>query len=217
MTDWYVIDLGTISYKKGLELQQEYWQKAVDGDDHYILLLEHTPVITLGRRTEPEHLLLNEEELKVQGIDLYKVNRGGSATYHAPGQLVGYIICKSSRFGGIHELVTRVLNSIQQVISDFEINCVIDPENPGIWTNSDTPRKLAAVGMQNKHGYTLHGFAINVHLPLTGFSAIVPCGLTLPVSTMSIELGKIIRIEDVKTKTRKILLQELTKKVKKNI
>ena len=86
---------------------------------------------------------------------------------------------------------------------------VIDEENPGIWTRSEIPRKLAAVGLSNRDGVTKHGFAINIDLPLTGFTAIVPCGLTLPVSTMAIETGEKIPIGEVKEKITQILKEEL--------
>ncbi|MFV2015093.1 MAG: lipoyl(octanoyl) transferase LipB [Candidatus Heimdallarchaeota archaeon] len=151
--------------------------------------MQHEAVITLGRRTNPAHLLVSETELKQKGIDLIRVDRGGSATYHGPGQLVGYVIAKSSRFGGIHNLISSILQIINKVLQDLSVDSCINYDNPGIWTNSIPPRKLSAVGMSNKHGYTMHGFAINVDLPLTGFTAIVPCGLTLPVSTLAIETG----------------------------
>lgn len=195
--DWEIIYPGLIDYATGLELQEKYWNAVKNGGKFILLLLEHQPVITLGRRTDPSHLLLSETELKERGIELFHANRGGSATYHGPGQLVGYIICKSSRYGGIHSVVERALKSINRVMNNFEIKSYIDYENPGVWTNTEPPRKLAAVGMSNKDGYTMHGFAINVDLPLTGFSAIVPCGLTLPVSTMSIEIGKRIDLSQV--------------------
>lgn len=195
---WDVHDLGLIPYADALEIQTSSWDDVKNGRDHKIYLLEHPDVITLGRRTKEEHLLMTKEELAKANIELFRVDRGGSATYHGPGQLVGYVICKSNRVGGIHELVARILSSIELVMGDFGISCVVDAENPGIWTRSEVPRKLAAVGLSNKDGVTKHGFAINVDLPLTGFSAIVPCGLTLPVSTMSIEKGVNIPLVEVK-------------------
>lgn len=213
MVEWQVHEFDIINYQKGLDLQMKFWKDAQKEKIHHLMLLEHEPVITLGRRTKPDHIIMDEEEIRRNGIDVFKVERGGSATYHGPGQLVGYIICKSSRLGGIHDVVSRVLNAVKQIIENFGVEVDVDHDNPGVWTISKTPRKLAAVGMQNKLGYTLHGFAINVNLPLTGFQAIVPCGLTLPVSTMSIESGKIIDIKAVKSVAKDILLSELGKKV----
>jgi len=205
---WQIIDLKRISYAEALELQQQTWNAVQEGGDHVLYLLEHNPVITMGRRTDPEHLLRSRSELKEDGIELFKVDRGGSATYHGPGQLVGYVICKSSRMGGIHTLVKRILNIITETIQSFGVPATIDEDNPGVWTETEVPRKLAAVGMSNTHGITMHGFAINVDLPLSGFSAIVPCGLTLPVTTMAIETGKHLQVDDVKTRLIEILKED---------
>ena len=141
--------------------------------------------------------------------ELFRVNRGGSATYHGPGQLIGYLICKSNRYGGIHSLVTIILNTIHEVISSFGIKAKIDTENPGVWTDTEPPRKLSAVGMSNKDGYSMHGFAINVDLPLTGFSTIVPCGLKLPVSTLAIETGRRLQISTIEELIKNKLLENL--------
>jgi lipoate-protein ligase B len=197
---WKIHHFDRIDYRDALDLQYTYNQRVQEGDDHYLMLLEHNPVITLGRRTETKHLLWTEDEIKKQGIDLFRVNRGGSATYHGPGQLVGYVICKSSRVGGIHELVSKLLQMLSRTINEFGISNKIDHENPGIWTDTDPPRKLAAIGMSNKKGYTLHGFAVNIDMLLTGFTAIVPCGLTLPISTLAIEGNLDITVDQFKNK-----------------
>lgn len=206
---WVIHNYDRLEYSKALEYQYQFWDEVAKNGNHHLMLLEHDPVITLGRRTDPEHLLLSKEELKDRGVSLYKIERGGSATYHGPGQLVGYIICKSTRFGGIHNLVKSILESIVGTLDYFGIQAHIDEENPGVWTLTDPPRKLAAVGMQNKNNITLHGFALNVDLPLTGFSYIVPCGLQLPVSTMAIETGKRMSVSDVK----EIIIEKLISKL----
>ena len=206
---WIVKHLDIIKYQDALKIQKELHDKAKTSDEHYLLLLQHYPVITLGRRTDISHILLSEKELEERQIELYKVNRGGSATYHGPGQLIGYVICKSNSFGGIHSLVTIILKTIHEIISSFGIKVKIDYENPGVWTDTEPPRKLSAVGMSNKDGYSMHGFAINVDLPLTGFSTIVPCGLKLPVSTLAIETGKRLQISLVEDLIKKQLLKNL--------
>jgi lipoyl(octanoyl) transferase len=207
---WEVEDLGLIPYGEALEIQEQSWKNVKEGANHKIYLLEHPNVITLGRRTEDEHLLMTPEELQENNIELFKVDRGGSATFHGPGQLVGYLICKSNRVGGIHDLVARILRSVSELMNSYGIDADIDEENPGIWTKSEIPRKLAAVGLSNRDGVTKHGFAINIDLPLTGFTAIVPCGLALPVSTMAIETGRRITVEEVKSKITKILRTQLS-------
>ena len=195
---WTIEYHDLMNYGEALELQKTRRDEVMNGGNHHLILLQHPSVITLGRRTDPNHLVWSESEIRAAGIDLHRVDRGGSATYHGPGQLVGYIICKSSRMGGIHHLVSSILGIINNTMHQFGIETTIDEENPGIWTETEVPRKLAAVGMSNTKGYTMHGFAMNVDLPLTGFSAIVPCGLTLPVSTMAIETGRRFSVDEVK-------------------
>lgn len=189
---------GQQKYEDMLERQLNTHQKVLNKTSPpTFFLLEHEPVITLGRRTDPEHLLVSKETLVEQKIDLHKINRGGSATYHGPGQLVGYIIARVSKYGGTHELVTRVLNLVAASIEAFGVKCRIDQDNPGVWTIDDHPRKIAAVGMQIKEGVSLHGFAINVDLSLIPYTYIVPCGLNLPITTLSIESNTDIQISAV--------------------
>lgn len=118
-----------------------------------------------------------------------------------------------NRVGGIHELVARILQSIQNTLQEWGISCEIDSDNPGIWTQSEVPRKLAAVGLSNRDGYTMHGFAINVDLPLSGFSTIVPCGLSLPVTTMAIETGNQLSVDEVKKRIIHHLKTELSRAI----
>ncbi len=206
---WTVQHFDLLMYQDALNIQREFHDRVKKGEGHFLMLLQHYPVITLGRRTDVSHLLLSEDELRERGIALYRVNRGGSATYHGPGQLVGYVICKSSRYGGIHSLVSIILRTIHEVISSFGIKAKIDFDNPGVWTDTEPQRKLSAVGMSNKEGFTMHGFAINVDLPLTGFSAIVPCGLQLPVSTLAIETGERIKVATVEDLVKTELIENL--------
>ncbi|MHA2402762.1 MAG: lipoyl(octanoyl) transferase LipB [Candidatus Kariarchaeaceae archaeon] len=210
-TQWQIQEYEIIDYQKGLTIQESYKEDVIRNNSQNILLLEHEPVITLGRRTDPSHVLLTETELKQRGIALYKVDRGGSATYHGPGQLVGYIIAKANRFGGIHAIVTSLLKALQHCISDLGIMCSVDYENPGIWTTTTPEKKLAAVGMQVKDGVTQHGFAINIDLPLGPFGMIVPCGLSLPVSTLAIELGERMNVGKFREKIIPYLISHLSR------
>lgn len=199
MADFEIIELaGEIPYREGLEIQMKHWKEVGKGGNSRILFLEHTPTITLGRRTNPDHLLYSQEEYKKRGIEVVKVDRGGSVTYHGPGQLVGYIITRVARHGGTHNLVTKTMQMLEQSIVQLGIEAQKNEEFPGIWTTTQPPKKLAAIGMQIKAGTSLHGFAVNVNLELEPFSMIVPCGLPEPVSTLSIELKRRVSIEEVK-------------------
>ncbi len=202
-----VENLGIMDYSSALLYQEKCWERVKAGSNDYLLFLQHNPVITLGRRTDPSHVHYAEDELLEKGIELFKVDRGGSATYHGPGQLIGYMISKVSRFGGIHRLVSLILESLEKSITKLGISCFADHKNPGIWTKSENPKKLAAVGMHVKEGITLHGFAVNVDMSLAGFSTILPCGLNQPVSTLSIELEKSVNIDDFRDIISNILLR----------
>ena len=201
---WNILEFSTIRYNEALKIQENLWKRAIQTGEHFLMLLEHFPVVTMGRRTKSEDILVSKDDFKAQGIDLVKINRGGSATYHGPGQLVGYLICKPSRFGGIYRLVNQVLEAIAATISSYGIDVKIDVDNPGVWTNSLPPKKLSAVGMSTSLGYTMHGFAINVDMQLTGFHTIIPCGLDLPVTTINQQINKPISMEKLK-EARKVI------------
>lgn len=145
-----------------------------------LLLLEHQPVFTVGRSTQPAHLLAGEAALSRTGAISYHVNRGGSVTYHGPGQLVGYPILKLSRYVSGPKAYVRLLEDMLiMVLAAWKIEgCRID-EAPGVWAQADGElAKVASIGVRVDHGVTLHGFALNVDLDLAPFSHIVPCGLT---------------------------------------
>jgi len=204
---WEIIELGVINFEDAYKLQIKFHEQVKQGDTNKLLLLQHHPVITLGRRTENSHLLISKAELAKKGVDLIKTNRGGSATYHGYGQLVGYIICKVNKFKGIHEVVSNILQVVNSTINEFFIESWVDTDNPGIWVGNELPRKIAAVGMHNKDGVSMHGFAVNINMKLDGFSLIIPCGLNLPVTTVSIEAGKNISVEEFKDKLITAFLQ----------
>ncbi len=197
--DFEIIDLeGKVPYNKGLDFQMKLWEEVHEGGKSKLIFLEHKPTITLGRRTEPSHLLHSIDEYREMGIEVVKVQRGGSVTYHGPGQLVGYVITKVSRHGGTHSLVSRVMGLLERTIQTFGVPCHQNHDFPGIWTNDNPKKKLAAIGMQIKSGVSLHGFAVNVNLDLSPFSKIIPCGLPEPVSTLSLELKRNLSVQEVR-------------------
>ncbi len=169
--------LGRVDYRAGLALQErlvEGRRQNLIGDT--LVLLEHPPVITLGRGSDPSHVLHDAEELARRGIELHEIGRGGDVTYHGPGQLVGYPVI---RLEGAEKDTHAYLRNLEQGLIGVAANYGIAAGRidglTGIWVGDD---KLAAIGVRLSTGWiTSHGFALNVATDLDGFSAIVPCGI----------------------------------------
>ena len=172
--------LGTVPYAEGLDLQRAMF--ASRSADH-LLLLEHPHVYTLGVRTDPANILVEPHEV---GADMVRVDRGGDVTYHGPGQLVGYPVLNVAgrRGGGMADTVAYV-TTVEQILIDALAELGL-PEvgrlqgYPGVWVGprSESPRKIAAIGVKLTRGRSMHGFALNVAPDLSMFDNIVPCGIT---------------------------------------
>jgi lipoate-protein ligase B len=162
-----------------------------------LILVEHQPVVTMGRSAEQAHLLAPRDLLASRGIDLFEVERGGSATYHGPGQLVGYPILDLRRWG---EDVGRYMRTLETTIIDTVAAYGIVADRragyPGVWVNG---AKICAMGVAIKRRITMHGFALNVSTDLDGFAMINPCGLGLPVTSMTALLRRPLDLSDVRT------------------
>ncbi len=143
-----------------------------------LLLLEHPPVVTLGRGARREHLLVSEVILKEKGIELYEVERGGDVTYHGPGQIVGYPLV-NLRFWrkDVHAFLRAIEEVLIRFLADFGVQAFRFPPYTGVWVERDGPRKIAAIGVAVRQWVTYHGFALNVAPDLSPFSYIVPCGI----------------------------------------
>jgi lipoate-protein ligase B len=161
-----------------------------------MILVEHHPVVTMGRSAEQAHLLAPRDLLAACGIGLFEVERGGSATYHGPGQLVGYPILD---LGRLSEDVGRYMRTLESTIIDtvaaFGIVARRRPGYPGVWVDG---AKICAMGVAIKRRVTMHGFALNVSTDLDGFGVINPCGLDLPVTSMTALLGRRVDVGDVR-------------------
>ena len=144
-----------------------------------LLLLEHSPVYTLGRSTQPTHWDCGEEVLRRTGATLQSVDRGGSITYHGPGQVVGYPILKLSHYcSGPKQYVRKLEEVLIHTVSRWGIEGYRVEKKPGVWVRwNHADAKIAAIGVRIDHGVTIHGFALNVDLDLSPFSHIMPCGL----------------------------------------
>ena len=189
-----VIHLGTVPYALGLKLQAELVAARKQGQiSDTLLLLEHTPVITLGRNAKQRHLLASGEQLAARGVELFECDRGGDVTFHGPGQLVGYPIFDlfgyTPRIGAV-DFMRRLEEVLIRTSADFGIACQRVQGLTGVWTRSESQRKIAAIGVHISRGVTSHGFALNLNTDLDYFNLIVPCGISdKQVTSVARELG----------------------------
>lgn len=203
---------GLIDYQEGLRLQKSLLtmrQQNKVGD--IMLLLEHTPVLTLGKNADDTHILFPAETLEAQGIKVYKADRGGDVTYHGPGQIVGYPIIHL-RENGI--TVRKYAGLLEQVFIDllgkeYSLKANRDPDYPGVWLGK---QKITAIGCAVKKWVTLHGFAFNVNTNLEHFRAINPCGIIdRGVTSLQAVFGYPLELDPVKEQIIKYFCRSLGK------
>ncbi len=176
--------LGRIDYRTAFALQERLVQLRKAGRiNDVLLLLEHPPVLTLGRNASRENILVSNEQLALRGAEIVETNRGGDVTYHGPGQLVGYPIfdlrCFSPRLGAV-EFVRKLEEGLIRSCAEYGVLTERVAGRTGVWTKPhgrNTERKIAAIGVHISQGITSHGFAFNVTTDLEDFSWIVPCGI----------------------------------------
>jgi lipoyl(octanoyl) transferase len=174
-----------VPFDQALALQEQLRTALLQGEGPETLLLcEHDPVITLGRSARPEHLLVTEGELAARGIEVRRVSRGGSATYHGPGQLVGYPVFRLRR--GIVAHMEAMAAAVVSVLGGLGIAASWRRDLPGVWVrgkeddsqrNHETTEKICALGVHVRRRVAIHGFALNVASDAAASGAIVPCGL----------------------------------------
>jgi lipoyl(octanoyl) transferase len=170
-----IVEAGTVPYGEGLEWQRQLAEDRIAGrlPHDVLLLLEHPPVVTLGRNSHAEHLL------QPAGIEVFEVERGGDVTFHGPGQLVGYPILDLAAYKKDLHWYLRTLE--QALIAALDILAIPAARNPGftgVWTRGGAGgRKIASIGIHVKQWVTWHGFALNVTTDLAHFERIVPCGI----------------------------------------
>ncbi|HEY7840509.1 MAG TPA: lipoyl(octanoyl) transferase LipB [Gammaproteobacteria bacterium] len=165
-----------------------------------LLLLEHEPVFTAGRTARAEHWGGDERASRVAGIPVWRTDRGGSVTYHGPGQLVGYPILKLNRFCEGPKAYVRMLEEvIIRTLVEWNIVGRRIEKLPGVWVGDEGPAKIAAIGTRIERGVTMHGFALNVTVNLAPFSLIVPCGLAnCRVTSMAEALAYPVNLPEVR-------------------
>jgi lipoate-protein ligase B len=183
MTPLRIEDLGRRPYAEVLELQRDLRRRRIEGelDEDVLLLVEHPPVITLGRGTRPSSLPIAPAELERRGVAVFEVERGGDVTFHGPGQLVGYpILDLRGHRQDLHWYLRSLEDVLIQALGALDIEADRNPGLTGVWTAG---RKIASIGIHVKQWVTLHGFALNVTTDLDPFDLIVPCGIRQVVMT----------------------------------
>ena len=180
-----IIDFGIKDYSEVLDLQKSLFdnlikqKKAGKEGEEYILIGEHFPVITLGRRAREENILMPQSYLKDKGINIFHIGRGGDVTYHCPGQLIVYPILDLERHRlGVKNYVDTLEESVIKLISRFNIVGERIEGATGVWIGKGTPneRKICAIGIKCSYFCSMHGIGLNVNSDLSGFSMINPCG-----------------------------------------
>jgi lipoyl(octanoyl) transferase len=194
-----------LDYLAAWELQREVHAEVVAGTrDGTVLLLEHPPVYTAGKRTEP-----HERPLDPGGAAVIDVDRGGKITFHGPGQLVGYPIVRLPDHVKVVDYVRRVEESLIAVCAEFDVATARVPGRSGVWLRADErgpERKIAALGIRVSRGITMHGFSLNCDVDLGWYDRFVPCGIEdAGVTTLSRERGRQVGVVDVLPAVRRHL------------
>jgi lipoyl(octanoyl) transferase len=172
----HVVDLGRIPYRDALAIQAEVQaQRQAEEIPDTLLLLEHPPVYTRGRRAGDEELSLGKDFYRAQGIEIVPTDRGGKVTYHGPGQLVGYPIMRVSDIDAhLRKMEAAIMATLAEYDIEARSRCAEGIDYTGVWVQD---RKIASIGVHVSRGVSTHGFAVNVSNDLTPFTWIVPCGL----------------------------------------
>ncbi len=176
MSTLNVYKIGLVPYKYALDLQMRLLEKRKNDEiGDTLLLLEHPPTFTIGRKGDKGHLLINERYLSERGIHFEEISRGGDITFHGPGQLVGYPILDLNTKGrDVHKYLRGLEEFIVSLLADFDISANRIEGLTGVWVDG---HKIASIGVGVKRWITYHGFALNVNTDLSYFDMIVPCGI----------------------------------------
>ncbi|MFL5485901.1 MAG: lipoyl(octanoyl) transferase LipB [Gemmatimonadaceae bacterium] len=186
----WTVPLGRMGYGEALELQRSIARDRISGTipQDVLLLLEHPPVVTLGRGAKEKHLVASPEFLQSKGVELFEVERGGDVTFHGPGQLVGYPIIDLKRHRqDLHWYLRTIEQALINTLEDYGIPGERNTAYTGVWTRG---KKIASIGVHARDWITWHGFALNVTTDLSYFDLIIPCGIDGVVMTsVARELG----------------------------
>jgi lipoate-protein ligase B len=194
----WTVDLGRRAYGEALELQRAVARARISGEvgEDVLLLVEHPPVVTLGRASKDAHLLASPALLADRGIEVFEVERGGDVTFHGPGQLVGYPVIDLKRHRqDLHWYLRQVEASLIASLDDLGIPADRVSGYTGVWTAG---RKIASIGVHARDWVTWHGFALNVSTELSYFDLIVPCGIPeVTMTSVERELGRNVTLREM--------------------
>ena len=195
-----VVWLGRIEFSEGLKRQDEALEHCDRTGEETLFLLEHEAVYTIGRRLDKSSL----GNVGYLPHSVFEINRGGQATYHGPGQLVGYPILDLKKRGrDLHVYLRSLETAVIRLVESFGIEAVFCEGKTGVWVEN---RKIASIGIGVRRWISMHGFALNVASDLTGFLSITPCGLTgVRMTSLSLELGREVALEEVRDRAEAVL------------
>jgi lipoate-protein ligase B len=207
--------LGRVDYLAGWRLQDAVAARVRGGDDEHLLLLEHDPVYTIGRRGTTEHLLAGPGELRRAGAAVYRVDRGGAITYHGPGQLVGYPVVRLGEAPDLVGYVRALEGALTDVLASYRVAARTERGKTGVWVDlpgSGLPAKVAAIGVRVSRGVTTHGFALNVRTDLAAFELMIPCGFAHEVASLE-RLGVTAEVREVADRAAAALSDRLGRRL----
>ncbi|GAB7007752.1 lipoyl(octanoyl) transferase LipB [Nocardioides sp. AN3] len=196
MTELLFEAIGTIDYVEAWELQRKVHAEVVAGArPGTVLLLDHPPVFTAGKRTDP-----HERPVDTNGAPVVDVDRGGKITFHGPGQLVAYPIVRLPSHVKVVDFVRRLEEAMILTCADFGVTTARVPGRSGVWLHEDATgaeRKVGAIGLRVSKGVTMHGIALNCDVDLEWYDRFVPCGISdAGVTTLSLETGRDITVDE---------------------
>jgi len=188
------VDLGLLPYAQALEIQRAAARARLSGElrDDVLLLVEHPPVVTLGRAAQKAHVVVPQDLLATRGVEVFEVERGGDVTFHGPGQLVGYPIFDLRQHKqDLHWYLRQLEEALILALQSYELLAWRNAGYTGVWVGPERPRKIASIGVHARDWVTWHGFALNVTTDLTFFELIVPCGIqNVEMTSLARETGR---------------------------
>ena len=188
------VDLGLMPYAEALELQRATARARISGalSEDVLLLVEHPPVVTLGRAAQSANVIIPTELLAARGVEVFAVERGGDVTFHGPGQLVGYpVFDLTGHKPDLHWYLRQLEEALIVALREYGLSGIRNAGYTGVWVAGTRPRKIASIGVHARDWVTWHGFALNVRTNLEFFDLIVPCGIEdVQMTSIARETGR---------------------------